>query len=83
MRMKDLFARDAPKRPVNVGVNSDLLDQARRLDINLSATLEAALTQAVRERRRAQWLADNRGAIDAYNQYVENHGTFSDGKRSF
>ena len=83
MRMKDLFARDAAKRPVNVSVNSDLLDQARQLDINLSATLEAALVEAVRGRRREQWLAENRGAISAYNQYVDAHGVFSDGKRTF
>ena len=83
MRMKDLFARDAPKRPVNVSVNSDLLDQARKLGINLSATLEAALADAVRRGRRERWLAENRGAIDAYNQYVDAHGVFSDGKRTF
>lgn len=83
MRMKDLFARDAPKRPVNVSVNSDLLDQARKLGINLSATLEAALADAVRGARRERWLEENRGAIDAYNQYVDAHGVFSDGKRTF
>jgi antitoxin CcdA len=81
--MKDLFARDAPRRPVNVSVNSDLLNQARQLDINLSATLEAALATALRSRRREQWLKESRGAIDAYNEYVETHGVFSDGKRTF
>ena len=33
--------------------------------------------------RGAQWLDENREAIDAYNQRVEREGVFSDGLRSF
>ena len=73
----------APKRPANLSVNGDLLSKAKALDINLSATLELALVAALREKQRAQWLAENKTAIDAYNDHVEKHGVFSDGLRSF
>lgn len=31
----------------------------------------------------AKWLAENREAIDAYNEHVEADGVFSDGLRGF
>ena len=53
------------------------------MNINLSATLEQALGEALRQRQREQWLAENREAMEAYNAHVEKHGVFSDGLRSF
>ena len=73
----------APKRAANLSVNGDLLQKARELEINLSATLEEALAEAVRKKRAERWLAENRNAMEAYNEYVEAHGAFSDGLRSF
>lgn len=35
------------------------------------------------EKKREQWLAENSKAIDAYNEYVEAQGVFSDELRSF
>jgi len=71
------------KRATNVSVRADLLEAARAEGVNLSAALERALMQELAERKRAQWRTDNRSAIAAYNKYVEEHGTFSDGLRSF
>lgn len=73
----------APKKPTNLSINSDLLKQARELDINLSGTIEAALQELVQRRRRELWLQDNREAIGAYNEHVEENGVFSDRLRSF
>lgn len=81
--MQPVYDRNAPKKPTNVTVNSDLLKQARACGINVSATLEQALAEQVKAARRERWLADNRDAIDAYNQQVEKHGVFADGVRSF
>ena len=72
-----------PKKAANLSVNADLLSRARELNINLSATLEQALIQALEQRRREEWLDRNRDAIDAYNEHVEAHGVFSAGIRSF
>lgn len=73
----------ALKKPTNVSVDSRLLQQARILKINLSATLEAGLRTAIREAEAAQWRVENRGGIEAYNQQVEADGVFSDGLRTF
>lgn len=71
------------RKPVNITVNSSLLAAARRLKINLSSTMEAALTEVVRQKEREKWLAENRAAIAAYNERVETEGVFSDGLRRF
>lgn len=71
------------KKSVNLSINSELLAAARALDMNLSATMEAALIEALAEKRRERWLAQNRAAIAAYNERVEANGVFSDGLRGF
>ncbi len=81
--MQSVYDIHAPKRPANLSVNEDLLNKAREQNINLSATLEYALASSLREKQRAQWLAENKSAITAYNEHVEQHGVFSDGLRSF
>jgi antitoxin CcdA len=73
----------APKKPTNVSINSDLLSKARDMNINLSATLELALAEALKQKQRERWLAENQQAIEAYNEHVEKNGVFSDGLRSF
>ena len=72
-----------PRRATNVSISGELLDEARALEINLSATLERALEAEVRVRRRKLWLEENQEAMAAYNARVERDGVFSDGLRSF
>lgn len=74
---------NAPKKPINLNANSDLLGQARAAQINLSATFETALAQALRQKQAEQWLLEHREAIQAYNAQVDASGVFSDGLRSF
>ena len=81
--MNDCYDTNAPKKAANVSINSDLLQQAKDLKINLSATLEDQLAYLIRRERRAQWLDENRAALDDYNAFVEKHGVFSDGLRQF
>ena len=81
--MPPIYNPSAPKRPTNLSLNSDLLHQARALDINLSQVLEQALDAVVRQKRAEQWLQENREAITQYNLDVEENGVFSDGLRSF
>ena len=81
--MNHAYNTQAPKRPTNVSINSDLLEKARGLNINLSATLELALAEQLRSAQRAKWLSENKDSIAAYNQFVETNGTFSDSVRKF
>jgi antitoxin CcdA len=62
------------KRATNLTVDPVLLDEARSLGINLSATFEASLREAVRSRKAALWLQENRAAIDGYNAWVSENG---------
>lgn len=77
------FDTQAPKKPTNLSINSDLLSKAREMNINLSATLENELARQLKIKQREQWLQENAKAIQAYNDFVENEGVFSDGIRSF
>jgi antitoxin CcdA len=76
-------SRSIPKRAANVSVRSDLLEEARAAGVNLSAALERALGIEIAELKRKRWLEVNRDAIEAYNEYCEKHGVFSDEVRSF
>jgi antitoxin CcdA len=71
------------KKPTNVTIRSDLLEEARALNINLSQEFETHLAEVVRKHRAEQWLKDNRAAIDAYNRHIERDGLWSDGLRMF
>jgi antitoxin CcdA len=70
--------RPVKKRAVNLFVDADLLDEARRLRINLSETLERRLRTIVRAEQERRWLDENRAAIEAYNQRVSRDGLLSD-----
>ncbi len=66
--------RQVKKRAVNLFVDSDLLDEARRLSINMSDTLERRLRAIVKAEREKQWLQDNREAINSINSFIDRHG---------
>lgn len=77
------YDREATKKPTRLRVNSDLLEKARELGVDIATTLEDALAQEVHRRQRETWLEENREAIDTYNQHVAQHGVFSSGLRGF
>ncbi len=62
------------KRATNLTIDPVLLDEARALNINLSATFEASLRDAVRKEKAAKWLEENRAAIQSSNEWVAKHG---------
>ncbi len=62
------------KRAANLSIDAALLDEARALNINLSATFEASLREAVRKRQAAEWLEENRAALQSSNEWVEKNG---------
>ena len=81
--MQPATERSSTKKSANLSINKDLLIEARSLNINLSATLEQALTEKIRQEKRRQWLEDNREAIENCNEFTEQHGLFSDKHRRF
>lgn len=81
--MQPVFDSNAPKKPTNLSLNSDLLQKSRALNINLSATLEQALMDKLAQLEAERWLKENKSAIKAYNEFVDEHGCFGDEYRSF
>jgi len=73
----------ATKKAANLSVRADLLEEARAYKINLSQTLETALTTELKKRREDEWRAQNREAIAAYNRLIEREGLLSDSYRTF
>ena len=73
----------APKKAVNLSINSDLLAKARGMGLNLSAEMEARLDEAVRQAERERWVEENREAMEHHNRRIAEHGLWSDGKRRF
>ena len=73
----------ASKKATNVSVNAALLQQAKAFNINLSGTLEQALIAKIKQLQADTWQAENKTAINAYNQYVEHNGVFGDDLRVF
>ena len=78
-----VFNGNAPKKPVNVRIDSDLPIQVRSSRIDLSQALEAQLTERIAERRRSAWKKENREAIAEYNGHITQHGLFGDKARVF
>jgi antitoxin CcdA len=81
--MNNIYDSSAPKKPTNVSINSELLRKAKEFEINLSATLEQALVEKVKQRQQELWLSANKSAIDEYNQYTEQNSNLNDPQRSF
>jgi len=81
--MNNIYDSSAPKKPTNVSINSELLRKAKEFEINLSATLEQALVEKVKQRQQELWLSANKSAIDEYNQYTEQNSNINDPQRSF
>ena len=62
------------RRATNVTLPEPLLHDARALGINISDACEQGLAAAVAERQRANWLDQNKEAMDAWNEHVAEHG---------
>ena len=81
--MQSLYHINAPKKATNLSLNSDLLIKSKALNINLSATLEQAFKEKLADIEAKNWASENKNAIKAYNDFVEENGCFSDEFRSF
>lgn len=76
--MLALYNRNAPKKPTNLTINSDLLIKAKELKINISSVLEQALVERLKQTQSDEWLRENSDSIASYNEHIEQFGVFSD-----
>jgi antitoxin CcdA len=83
VHMVNLYDRTAPKKPTNLTINSDLLLKVKDLQINISAVLELALEETLKNKKQQEWLNQNTEYIDGYNKSINDFGAFSDDLRTF
>lgn len=70
----------APKRPVNMSLNEDLVRRAREYTGNLSEQVEKLLADYVTAEQKRRDERERRldAAIDAWNAFDAQHGSFAD-----
>ena len=81
--MRNAQTQKTTKKAANLSLSTELLAEAKRLNINLSATMEKALEQEVSKKLREEWVENNTDAVDACNKLTEEFGLFSDSYRQF
>jgi len=62
------------KKPVNLSINSSILQEAKTYNVNLSQAAERGIIRALADIKAAQWRMTNADAIQSYNAYVEKNG---------
>lgn len=72
--MQQQRASSQARRPTNLSINSQLLEEAKSLGINVSRSAESGIKSAVLKTKRDLWLSENREALLSSNKYVEEHG---------
>lgn len=74
MRMNAPGKIAAQKRATNVSLRSDLIEEAKKLGINISEACEAGLAEQVGHARREAWLQENLSALEAWNCWIRENG---------
>lgn len=67
-------ASSPARKATNVTLPDILLREAKELGITLSQACERGLAETVAEARARKWLDENRPALQAWNEYVEENG---------
>lgn len=74
---------DPIKRSTSMSLDGRVLDEARRLGINLSRAAETGLPSAIREEKARRWRSEHAEAIALYNAYIDEKGGPLAGNRKF
>jgi antitoxin CcdA len=68
------IALNAIRQPANLSIDSNLMREAKGLDVNVSRAAEAGIAEAVAAEKTRLWKLENRATMDAWNDYVEKNG---------
>ena len=74
MREHDTASAIRTRRPVNVTLPDALVVEAKSLRVTVSHACEKGLAEEVGRARAQTWLAENKAALDAWDDYFETHG---------
>lgn len=73
----------AQRRPTNLSLDARLVEEAKRLGLNLSRACERGLAEQIAEERARRWKAENADALASSNAFVEEKGLPLAGLRRF
>jgi post-segregation antitoxin (ccd killing protein) len=60
---------------LNISIDPKLVAEARKLGIDVSSEIEIRLRERIEKRKREMaWQAENRTAVEAWNQEIEQNG---------
>ena len=78
--MKRTAEKAARKRPVNLSLSEDLVEEVKGVTSNLSGVVESLLADFVsKEReRRLDVVEDARATVALWNDFAERQGSFAD-----
>jgi antitoxin CcdA len=62
------------RRPVNLTIRADVLEDAKALNLNASQAAELGILAAVKQAREEKWLKENREALLAHNKRIDKTG---------
>ena len=69
-----LHFENAPKKAINLSLNSKVLEAAREMGINISQTVDTLLADEVKRLYWEKWREDNRAGFAAYNARIATEG---------
>ena len=65
---------EGPKKATNVSLSAELVEEAKRLGLNVSEACQTGLAAEVKKAREAEWKEENRAAIESWNEYTRKNG---------
>lgn len=62
------------RKPVNLSIDTGVVEAAREAGINMSQVSEKAIRDAAKTERDRQWKEANREAMEGWNDWLDSNG---------
>lgn len=63
-----------PRKSTSLSLDSDLIERAKSVGVNLSRAAEAGIETRVRQAEAERWKQENKAAFEAYNNRIDEEG---------
>lgn len=72
-----------PRKSTSLSLDTELVARAKAVGVNLSRAAEAGIEEDVRKAEAERWKTENKAAIEAYTNFVEEQGILLSKHRMF
>jgi len=72
--MPETKSTNQTRKACNLSLDRQLVKEARSLGLAISRAAEAGITEAIRQKKREDWLEANTPALKSSNAWVEANG---------